>query len=390
LLQSSEKFSRVRKIFMMTSTLQSNKSGSLRRREKEKKDESFLDKIGTLGRSKKKVHEEDEALQVEIEGRDAIDSSEMITVGIPVPIEISADDIIEGEERAIITEQSRMDPKVNEVVKLLIDWINDILASERIVVKDIVEDLYDGLVIQKLLEKLANVRMEVPEVSQSVEGQRQKLQVILQYCSQIFAQPRWQQPRWSAESIHNKNLASILQLLVAVAIHFRAPIRFPEHCQLQMLVAHKRDGQLHTRYVTEEITDVQDEFGLRGERDAFDTLIDHAPDKLSVVKRSLLTFANKHLNKVNLEVTELEYQFQDGVFLVLLMGLLENYFVPLYGFHLTPTDFDQKVHNVALSFELMQEAGMPQPKSRPEDIVNGDMKCTLRILYSLFTRYKHV
>ncbi|KRX45498.1 Beta-parvin, partial [Trichinella nativa] len=385
LLQSSEKFSRVRKIFMMTSTLQSNKSGSLRRREKEKKDESFLDKIGTLGRSKKKVHEEDEALQVEIEGRDAIDSS-----GIPVPIEISADDIIEGEERAIITEQSRMDPKVNEVVKLLIDWINDILASERIVVKDIVEDLYDGLVIQKLLEKLANVRMEVPEVSQSVEGQRQKLQVILQYCSQIFAQPRWQQPRWSAESIHNKNLASILQLLVAVAIHFRAPIRFPEHCQLQMLVAHKRDGQLHTRYVTEEITDVQDEFGLRGERDAFDTLIDHAPDKLSVVKRSLLTFANKHLNKVNLEVTELEYQFQDGVFLVLLMGLLENYFVPLYGFHLTPTDFDQKVHNVALSFELMQEAGMPQPKSRPEDIVNGDMKCTLRILYSLFTRYKHV
>ncbi|KAL1230806.1 hypothetical protein D917_08985 [Trichinella nativa] len=369
----------------MTSTLQSNKSGSLRRREKEKKDESFLDKIGTLGRSKKKVHEEDEALQVEIEGRDAIDSS-----GIPVPIEISADDIIEGEERAIITEQSRMDPKVNEVVKLLIDWINDILASERIVVKDIVEDLYDGLVIQKLLEKLANVRMEVPEVSQSVEGQRQKLQVILQYCSQIFAQPRWQQPRWSAESIHNKNLASILQLLVAVAIHFRAPIRFPEHCQLQMLVAHKRDGQLHTRYVTEEITDVQDEFGLRGERDAFDTLIDHAPDKLSVVKRSLLTFANKHLNKVNLEVTELEYQFQDGVFLVLLMGLLENYFVPLYGFHLTPTDFDQKVHNVALSFELMQEAGMPQPKSRPEDIVNGDMKCTLRILYSLFTRYKHV
>ncbi|KRX23061.1 Beta-parvin, partial [Trichinella nelsoni] len=385
LLQSSEKFSGVRKIFMMTSTLQSNKSGSLRRREKEKKDESFLDKIGTLGRSKKKVHEEDEALQVEIEGRDAIDSS-----GIPVPIEISADDIIEGEERAIITEQSRMDPKVNEVVKLLIDWINDILASERIVVKDIVEDLYDGLVIQKLLEKLANVRMEVPEVSQSVEGQRQKLQVILQYCSQIFAQPRWQQPRWSAESIHNKNLASILQLLVAVAIHFRAPIRFPEHCQLQMLVAHKRDGQLHTRYVTEEITDVQDEFGLRGERDAFDTLIDHAPDKLSVVKRSLLTFANKHLNKVNLEVTELEYQFQDGVFLVLLMGLLENYFVPLYGFHLTPTDFDQKVHNVALSFELMQEAGMPQPKSRPEDIVNGDMKCTLRILYSLFTRYKHV
>ncbi|KAG8535452.1 hypothetical protein GDO81_028497, partial [Engystomops pustulosus] len=79
------------------------------------------------------------------------------------------------------------------------------------------------------------------------------------------------------------------------------------------------------------------------ERDAFDTLFDHAPDKLSVVKKSLITFVNKHLNKLNLEVTELESQFADGVYLVLLMGLLENYFVPLHNFFLTPESFDQKV-----------------------------------------------
>jgi len=36
-------------------------------------------------------------------------------------------------------------------------------------------------------------------------------------------------------------------------------------------------------------------------------------------------------------------QFHDGVYLVLLMGLLEGYFVPLYHFHLTPTTNDQKV-----------------------------------------------
>jgi parvin len=49
---------------------------------------------------------------------------------------------------------------------------------------------------------------------------------------------------------------------------------------------------------------------------------------------SLMAFCNKHLNKINLEVTDLETQFQDGVFLILLMGLLEGYFVPLYKFHL--------------------------------------------------------
>ena len=36
-------------------------------------------------------------------------------------------------------------------------------------------------------------------------------------------------------------------------------------------------------------------------------------------------------------------QFHDGVYLVMLMGLLEGYFVPLHNFHLTPTTFEQKV-----------------------------------------------
>lgn len=126
------------------------------------------------------------------------------------------------------------------------------------------------------------------------------------------------------------------------------------------------------------------------ERDAFDTLFDHAPDKLSVVKKSLITFVNKHLNKLNLEVTELETQFADGVYLVLLMGLLENYFVPLHNFFLTPENFEQKVHNVTFSFELMQDGGLKKPKARPEDIVNLDLKSTMRVLYNLFTKYKNI
>ena len=55
-----------------------------------------------------------------------------------------------------------------------------------------------------------------------------------------------------------------------------------------------------------------------------------------VVKKSLVTFVNKHLNKIHLEVHDLETQFSDGVFLCLLTGLLEGYFVPLFDFHLTP------------------------------------------------------
>lgn len=185
---------------------------------------------------------------------------------------------------------------------------------------------------------------------------------------------------------------------------------------------------------------MQTDLGLPGEKDAFDTLFGHGPDTLEKVKRSLLSFSNKYLNRINLEVgnfgvlwinlgiwldivafllcdfmisffvshpqsgnyvqvTDLETQFQDGVFLVLLMGLLEGYFVPLYSFHLQVSSFEQKVPsrdmafsltffyvqcdedtllylrilntsfqvaNVAFAFMLMQEAGLPKPRARPE------------------------
>ena len=59
----------------------------------------------------------------------------------------------------------------------------------------------------------------------------------------------------------------------------------------------------------------------------------------------MVTFVNKHLNKINLEVYDLDTQFSDGVYLCLLTGLLEGYFVPLFDFHLTPQvrmDFARK------------------------------------------------
>lgn len=37
---------------------------------------------------------------------------------------------------------------------MLIDWINDVLVGERIIVKDLAEDLYDGQVLQKLFGNL--------------------------------------------------------------------------------------------------------------------------------------------------------------------------------------------------------------------------------------------
>jgi len=296
----------------------------------------------------------------------------------------------ENEERSMIEPKSYENPKLKDLISILIEWVNDELHAERIIVQDVEEDLYDGQVLQKLLEKLTGEKLAVPEVTQSEEGQRNKLRIVLGVANRILGLQRHQATRWSVESVHTKNIVSILHLLVALARHFRAPIRLPENVVVDVVIVTKREGVLTHRVIAEELTSFYDDVGMRCERDAFDTLFDHAPDKLQVVKKSLVTFVNKHLNKINLEVTDLDSQFADGVYLCLLSGLLEGYFVPLYDFHLTPQSFDEKVANVSLAFELMMDGGLPQPKARPEDIVNLDLKSTLRVLYNLFTKYKHL
>ncbi|KAG8012813.1 Beta-parvin [Nibea albiflora] len=300
------------------------------------------------------------------EGKNAINAPML-----PSGTDIHPEDTLmeENAERIMLDPTSRENLKFKDLLKVvLIDWINSELEEDRIIVKDLEEDCYDGQVLQKLFEKLSGRKLNVAEVTQSEIGQKQKLQTVLEAVNELLRPHGWT-IEWSVDSIHSKNLVAIVYLLVALAMHFQAPIRLPEHVSVQVVIVKKREGILQTALVTKELTSTTEMMMGRFERDAFDTLLDHAPDKLNVVKTSLITFVNKHLNKLNLEVTELESQFADGVYLVLLMGLLEDYFVPLYNFFLTPENFEQKVHNVQFAFELMQDGGLKKPKARPEGIL---------------------
>lgn len=105
---------------------------------------------------------------------------------------------------------------------------------------------------------------------------------------QVLGLVRSTSSQWSVESVHSKNIISILHLLVSLARYFRAPVRLPENVVVNVIVVTKKDGMLNSRRVQEELTSTYDDLGVRCERDAFDTLFDHAPDKLQVMMR--LTF----------------------------------------------------------------------------------------------------
>ena len=122
----------------------------------------------------------------------------------------------------MIEPKSFENPKLKELIRVLMDWISDELHTERIIVQvidflfqqkgfiivdleksvlflfilhllsywslpfqDIEEDLYDGQILQKLMEKLTGEHLAVPEVTLSEEGQRSKLRVVLAFANKV-------------------------------------------------------------------------------------------------------------------------------------------------------------------------------------------------------------
>lgn len=152
----------------------------------------------------------------------------------------------ENEQRAMIQPASLNNAGVRELQQVLRDWINDELAEQRIIVKNLEEDMYDGQVFQKLWERLTGRTLDVLEVTQSEEGQRQKLRIVLQDVNHILGFHH-KTPKWSVESIHSKNLVAILHLLVALARHFRAPIRLPENVYVTVVIVQKNGMALDTQ-----------------------------------------------------------------------------------------------------------------------------------------------
>lgn len=385
------------------------------------KPESLLEYLGTLGR-KKKLKEVKEVEDLQIEGKEAIDGSSVrpVVTGFP-------DDFVleEGEERSMIEPSMNDKWEFQELIKILTNWINDELSDQRIIVRNLEEDLYDGQILGKLVEKLSGHKLDVIEVTQNDDLQKIKLRSVLDTANRLLGiQQRWAMIQWTVEGIHAKNLVQLIHLLVALIRHYRAPIRLPSNVTVNIVIVQKRDGILQTRTVTEQLTGSYDELGMRIEpRDAFDTLFDHAPDKLQIVKRSLVNFVNRHLNRINIECfagtngADLDpQQFSDGLLLIFLMGMLEGYFVPLGNIFTTANDpliespsivggketaltYENyvntspihKLHNINVAFGLMEDAGIQvKSKVRAEDIVNADLKSTLRVLYMIFTKYKHI
>lgn len=290
-----------------------------------------------------------------------------------------------GGKKKYLSPNSRKDPKFEELQKVLMEWINTTLLPEHIVVRSLEEDMFDGLILHHLFQKLSALKLEVEEISLTSASQRRKLGIVLEATNRSL-QVEEQEAQWSVEAIFSKDLLATLHLLVALAKRFQPDLLLPDNVQVEVIHIESTRTGLKSDKLVEQLTECSTHKD-RPSQDAFDELFKLAPEKVHAVEEAIVNFVNQKLERLGLSVQSLDTQFADGVILLLLIGQLEGFFLHLKEFYLTPSSPTEMLHNVTLALELLKDEGLLSHPVNPEDIVNKDAKSTLRILYSLFQKH---
>ena len=291
----------------------------------------------------------------------------------------------EGEKRMYVDPRSAQEANFIELVNLLEEWVNDILTDEHIRVTSLTEDFYDGVIFKKILEKLSGTEINLPlaEDVQAKERQKLNLQTVLEKIREILRLSPDLVP-WTANGVFEKNVLYNLQILIALIEHFtpegKILLELPKILSIHVVEISKNNGRIES--TIKPLTLIK----KSGRKDGFDSLFDSSPEKINPVKKNLLKFCNDILSKINVKVNDLETDFCNGVNLILLIGMVQGFFVPLYEYFPNPTTFEEKLHNVHLALEFIDELDVKR-RNQPSEIIRGDLKATMRIVYILFVKY---
>ncbi|XP_070764031.1 gamma-parvin [Enoplosus armatus] len=298
----------------------------------------------------------------------------------------------QGEKRKLIQPTSLKDPKLEKLKETLVYWINSTLKPEQIVAQSLEEDLYDGLVLHHLLSRLAGVHLPVEEIALTSTAQIRKLEVILEELDKRLGLQDSSRIKWNVKLIHNKDLLATVHLLVAMVRCFQPELDLPPNVKVEVvLVEVSRGGiksDVQTEVLTEESNAGSDSLSNTEREDPIEQLLKLEAHKVNTVKQAILHFANHNISTLGLQVADMDKQFADGVILLLLIGQLEGFFIPLHDFNLTPVNHSEMLHNVTLALDLLNDTGLQVSSVDPQDIISQDVTATLKVLYALFKKHK--
>ncbi|XP_042268387.1 gamma-parvin [Thunnus maccoyii] len=300
----------------------------------------------------------------------------------------------QGDKTKVIQPTSLRDPDLEKLKETLVDWINSTLKTEHIVVKNLQEDLFDGLVLHHLLSRLAGVHLSVEEIALSKKAQIRKLEIIMEELDKRLGLQDSSRIKWNIKLIHNKDLLATIHLLVAMVKCFQPDLDLPANVKVKVVVVEVNKGGIKSdeqiEVLTEESNTGSESLSNTEREDPIEQLLKLEDHKVNTVKKAILHFVNKNMSTLGLQVDDMDKQFADGVILLLLIGQLEGFFVPLGDFYLTPVNPSEMLQNVTLALDLLNDIGLQLSSVDPQDIVSQDITATFKILYTLFRKHKGI
>ncbi|XP_026031129.1 gamma-parvin isoform X1 [Astatotilapia calliptera] len=286
------------------------------------------------------------------------------------PVELES---FQGEKRKLIQPTSLKDPKLEKLKEALVDWINKTLKPEHIVVQSLEEDVYDGLVLHHLLSRLADVHLNVEEIALTSTAQIRKLEIIMEELGKRLGTQDSSQIKWNVKLIHNKDLLATLHLLVAMVRCFQPELDLPSDVKIEVVVVEVSKSGIKSDVQVEILTEGSsdtDSLSNTEREDPIEQLLKLEAHKVNTVKKALVHFVNQHISSLGLQVIDMDKQFADGVILLLLIGQLEGFFIPLFDFNLTPVSDSEMLHNVTLALDLLKDTGFQLSNVDPQGETN--------------------
>jgi len=293
---------------------------------------------------------------------------------------------------------SKNDFNVKTIFKSLTAWVNQTLQKQHLVVRDLIFDMADGQILAAFIETLTQDTIEDILPSSTEKNKLANINRCIQFAIEKFGMER-DPSRWTAEGIVQKDIASILALLVDISHFSPCPFSIPSNVTIAIVHQDKITSGVKNKTTLHNISGDESQYSngkglvdvgpdyyktnVPEEDDVFDDM-ETNKEKIAEITELLIDFCNKHLQQMNVQVSKVE-DFSSGVYIIWLIGLIKNIYIPSYNYVENPETLNQKRDNVSLGILLLEKLGINCSKIKPLDVAKGEIKSTLRCLYVLFS-----
>ncbi|KAJ3302772.1 hypothetical protein HDV03_004589 [Kappamyces sp. JEL0829] len=285
---------------------------------------------------------------------------------------------------------SQGDPNLKKLMNSLKEWLN---ADGALGIY--VKDLFNDLFVAKLLVSLIQEKLDVQILDlQAFSGSTQKnfqliMGVLVPYTEKnLFSNPE----RWSLKGILANDYSSLLCFLVDMASYLECPYAIPTNVSLIITNTQVVNGAIIKKNMKHVITCSASMEALNATNEvvepppdsteAYERLVGESEEQFEEVCMLLVAFVNNYLADIELSINDLR-DLADGSRLILLIGMIGAFFVPLSSFCLAPSSEHDEILNLKVAWDLLEVIGVKTENLDLEAVRMRDARAISRLVFMI-------